>query len=85
MELDLILNKTSRLQILRVISKIKSYVHIENLNVLSNKGKKFQTRTKGHVKNEEPNNIGLEITYLVETGPYMSGYQMGLCGFFYKV
>jgi hypothetical protein len=31
------------------------------------KEKKFQTRTKGHLKNQEPSNIGLEITYLVET------------------
>ncbi len=83
-ELDLILNKTSRLQILRVISKIKRYMHIENRfqnHSKCSKEKKFQTRTKGHLKNQEPNNIGLEITYLVEARPYMSRYQMGLCGF----
>jgi hypothetical protein len=56
MELDLILNKTSRLQILRVISKIKSYMHIENRFQnpskcsIKQRKKRFQTRTKRHLK-----------------------------------
>jgi hypothetical protein len=87
MELDLILKKTSRLQIFRVISNIKSFMHVEN---------RFQNRSKCSIKqrkkssklepkdiskNQEPNNIGLELTYLVVMGPYMSGYQLGLRGF----